>query len=111
VCWSSATTPIVPGIRTTTTSKSLLDELLDCFEDVITEPKGQPPPHTHDHSIVLKPGTQLVEVRPYRCPAMMCGYFTKLTYQCRIPYRILIPLGYSRIRIGDVSDISADLNK
>jgi hypothetical protein len=43
--------------------------------------------------------------------AMMRGYFTKLTYRCRIPYQIRILPGYFRIRIGDVSDIFVDLNK
>lgn len=32
------------------------------------------------------------------------GYFAKLTYPCRIPYRIQILRGYGRIHIRDVSN-------
>ena len=35
---------------------------------------------------------------------MKHGYFTKLTYQYRIPYRIRILLGYALICIRDVSE-------
>ena len=37
-------------------------------------------------------------------PPTIRGYFAKLAYQCRIPYRIRILRGYVRIRIPDVSD-------
>ena len=69
VCWHGLAGPNHPSARATTASPSLLDELLDGFADLFTEPQGLPPPRGRDHHIVLQPGSQPVAVRPYRYPA------------------------------------------
>lgn len=51
-------------------AESLLDDLLDEFADVFTEPKGLLQQRTRDHRIYLKPGSMPVAVRPYRYPAL-----------------------------------------
>ncbi|XP_038995777.1 uncharacterized protein LOC120120131 [Hibiscus syriacus] len=43
-----------------------LQELLEEFKEVFEEPKGMLPSRQHDHAIVLKQGTQPVNLRPYR---------------------------------------------
>ncbi|XP_074328019.1 uncharacterized protein LOC141665930 [Apium graveolens] len=44
--------------------KSLLDEYMDVF----AEPKGLPPPRSHDHRIPLKTDSSPVNSNPYKCP-------------------------------------------
>ncbi|GAU47870.1 hypothetical protein TSUD_404410 [Trifolium subterraneum] len=52
--------------------KSLADEgwkeILEEFEEVFNMPAGMPPTREHDHSIVLKPGATIPNIRPYRYP-------------------------------------------
>ena len=43
-----------------------LQQLLHNFEDVFAEPKGLPPKRAHDHKIVLKEGSQPINIRPYK---------------------------------------------
>jgi hypothetical protein len=43
-------------------------ELLGKFEDVFNLPSGLPPVRKHDHSIVLKQGAAIPNIRPYRYP-------------------------------------------
>ncbi|KAE8716924.1 hypothetical protein F3Y22_tig00110105pilonHSYRG00061 [Hibiscus syriacus] len=43
-----------------------LQELLEEFKEVFEEPRGMSPSRKHDHAIVLKQGTQPVNLRPYR---------------------------------------------
>ncbi|KAF3644752.1 hypothetical protein T459_23859 [Capsicum annuum] len=43
-----------------------LQEVLSGFEDVFEVPQGLPPTRSHGHRIVLKKGTPLVNIRPYR---------------------------------------------
>ena len=50
--------------------RELLDSLLNEYVDIFAEPRGLPPPLTHDHRISLVPGTAPVAVRPYRYPAI-----------------------------------------
>ncbi|KAE8662761.1 hypothetical protein F3Y22_tig00113145pilonHSYRG00200 [Hibiscus syriacus] len=45
-----------------------LQSLLEEYSVVFEEPKGMPPPREHDHSIILKEGTEAVDIRPYRMP-------------------------------------------
>lgn len=48
----------------------LLEHLLASFDDVFAEPQGLPPARPCDHRIHLKPGSDPVEVRPYRYPQL-----------------------------------------
>ncbi|GAU48626.1 hypothetical protein TSUD_405850 [Trifolium subterraneum] len=43
-------------------------EILEEFEEVFNMPAGMPPTREHDHSIVLKPGAIIPNIRPYRYP-------------------------------------------
>ncbi|KAI5316982.1 hypothetical protein L3X38_036689 [Prunus dulcis] len=45
-----------------------LKHLLLFFDDIFVEPRGLPPPRSHDHVIPLKEGSNPVSVRPYRYP-------------------------------------------
>ena len=49
---------------------ALLEQLLDAYQDVFTEPEGLPPTRACDHRIHLKAGTEPVAVRPYRYPQL-----------------------------------------
>ncbi|KAL4290632.1 hypothetical protein GQ457_14G012640 [Hibiscus cannabinus] len=53
---------------TTTEIPEQLQPVLEKYQQVFEEPKGMPPTRNHDHYIVLKPGTQPVNLRPYRFP-------------------------------------------
>jgi hypothetical protein len=61
------------------TDDDLLPTLLDTFVVVFSEPKGMPPPRSHDHGITLLPGLAPVAVRPYRYPA---AHKDELERQC-----------------------------
>ena len=45
-----------------------VEEVLNEFQDVFQMPPGLPHQRTHDHAVVLKEGTEPVNVRPYRYP-------------------------------------------
>ncbi|XP_038990616.1 uncharacterized protein LOC120113567 [Hibiscus syriacus] len=45
-----------------------LQDLLEEYLVVFEEPKGMSPSREHDHSIILKEGTEAVNIRPYRMP-------------------------------------------
>jgi hypothetical protein len=49
---------------------TMLNCLLQSFEDVITEPQGLPPPRPCDHRIHLLPNTASMAVRPYWYPQL-----------------------------------------
>jgi hypothetical protein len=49
---------------------SVLDQLLQSFDDVFQEPTGLPPSRPCDHRIHLKPNTEPVAVHPYRYPQL-----------------------------------------
>ncbi|KAL4325335.1 hypothetical protein GQ457_11G021080 [Hibiscus cannabinus] len=51
----------------TETPSELLPLLLE-FDDVFQEPTAMPPARQQDHAIILKEGTQPVNLRPYRFP-------------------------------------------
>jgi len=68
--WQGLAGPRTPAVSATTTSSSLLEELLDSFSDVFDEPQGLPPPRSRDHAITLVPGSPPVAVRHYRYPAL-----------------------------------------
>lgn len=54
------------------------EELLQSFQDLFEEPQQLPPTRAHDHSIVLKEGTDTINVRPYRYPAIQKNEIEKL---------------------------------
>ena len=43
-----------------------LQQLLQQYQEVFQEPQGLPPKREIEHAIVLKPGTSLINVRPYK---------------------------------------------
>jgi len=45
-----------------------LQEILDLFPNVFQAPSGLPPKRSHDHSIILRPSSEAISVRPYRYP-------------------------------------------
>ncbi|GJW60654.1 hypothetical protein Tco_0109989 [Tanacetum coccineum] len=47
-----------------------LDTLLTEFVDIFSMPIGLPPSRDHEHAIVLKEGTEPINVRPYRYPQL-----------------------------------------
>lgn len=49
-------------------SNPVMEGILQEFGDRFEEPKGLPPPRHHDHSIVLKEGSNIPNLRPYRYP-------------------------------------------
>jgi hypothetical protein len=61
------------------TSRELLQALLDAHTDIFVMPQGLPPPRCHDHHIRLLPGTAPVAVRPYRYPQPLKD---ELEHQC-----------------------------
>lgn len=54
------------------------NDLLQNFQDLFEEPQQLPPPRTHDHAIVLKEGTDAINVRPYRYPAIQKNEIEKI---------------------------------
>lgn len=45
-----------------------IQQVLDDYTDVFSEPTGLPPKRTHDHKIPLKPDSNPVNNNPYKCP-------------------------------------------
>jgi hypothetical protein len=54
-------TTLFPDIKDT----DLLN-ILQSYQELFHEPKGLPPPRTHDHRIPLKAGSEAINLRPYR---------------------------------------------
>jgi hypothetical protein len=69
-CWRGLASPRASVVSTTTASSSLLEELLEDFDDVFGEPHDLSPSRSRDHNITLMPGASPVAVRPYRYPAL-----------------------------------------
>lgn len=55
-----------------------LEDLLFEYDDLFQEPTGLPPERLHDHQIILKKGTEPVNVRPCRYPTFQNGEIEKL---------------------------------
>ncbi|GJW54350.1 hypothetical protein Tco_0098435 [Tanacetum coccineum] len=55
-----------------------LDTLLTEFVDIFSMPIGLPPSRDHEHAIVLKEGTEPINVRPYRYPQLQKDEIEKL---------------------------------
>ncbi|PHT94299.1 hypothetical protein T459_02181 [Capsicum annuum] len=54
----------------TTKEQPDMQHLLDNYSDLFEVPKGLPPLRKHDRRIVLKEGTSLIKIRPYRYPTI-----------------------------------------
>ncbi|XP_026442759.1 uncharacterized protein LOC113342415 [Papaver somniferum] len=70
--FSVSTTPIPPPIP------APLLPLLSEYEDIFAEPTSLPPHRTLDHPISLKPDSQPLNQRPYRCPYIQKGVVEQL---------------------------------
>lgn len=55
-----------------------LEQLMQEFTDVFSEPHGLPPPRAHDHRILLLFGNGPVCVRPYRYPQILKNEIERL---------------------------------
>jgi hypothetical protein len=77
--WHDVAARRAPALASITSPAGLLEELLSAFDGIFAEPSGLPPPRSHDHRIVLKPGALPVAVRPYRYPA---AHKDELERQC-----------------------------
>ncbi|GJZ83807.1 ty3-gypsy retrotransposon protein [Tanacetum coccineum] len=55
-----------------------LDTLLTKFVDIFSMPAGLPPSRDREHAIVLKEGTEPINVRPYRYPQLQKDEIEKL---------------------------------
>ncbi|GKF89439.1 hypothetical protein Tco_0263402 [Tanacetum coccineum] len=55
-----------------------LDTLLTEFVDIFSMPTRLPPSWDHEHAIVLKAGTEPINVRPYRYPQLQKDEIEKL---------------------------------
>ncbi|PKA50156.1 putative mitochondrial protein [Apostasia shenzhenica] len=60
------------------TQQGELQSLLDNYLEVFSEPKGLPPHRAFDHRIILKEGTDPINVKPYRYPALQKSAIEKL---------------------------------
>jgi hypothetical protein len=60
-----------PQCALLSTSRELLQALLDAYTDIFAMPQGLPPLRRHDHHIRLLPGMTPVAVRPYRYPQLL----------------------------------------
>jgi hypothetical protein len=49
----------------------VVQQLVDSFANLFTQPTSLPPSHSCNHSIPLVPGAQLVFICPYRYPPSM----------------------------------------
>lgn len=57
---------------------TVVQELINEFEDIFSIPSGLPPHRDHEHSIVLKEGEGTISVRPYRYPQVQKDEIEKL---------------------------------
>ncbi|XP_058733199.1 uncharacterized protein LOC131604800 [Vicia villosa] len=66
------TNPLIPTPNppppNSVTLPSQITQLLTKFQSIFQQPKGLPPPRTHDHHINLLPNTPPINVKPYRYP-------------------------------------------
>lgn len=70
-CEVGNTPRLSPMVTDQQAQENRLQALLSRYEDVFQEPKGLPPQRDpFDHQIPLKEGTNAVNVRPYRYPAL-----------------------------------------
>lgn len=56
-------------------------EILQRFSGFFEEPKGLPPKRSHGHHIILKEGTVLISVRPYRYPFYQKSKVEKIVHE------------------------------
>lgn len=81
----------IPAEESTTNRPSLLsleakpfkpgEDLLQEYNDLFEEPQHLPPTRSHDHAIILKEGTDAINVRPYRYPAIQKNEIEKIVQE------------------------------
>ncbi|PKA46982.1 putative mitochondrial protein [Apostasia shenzhenica] len=60
-----------------------LDMLLEFYVDIFMEPRGLPPHRAQDHQIILKEGTDPINVKPYRYPALQKAAIERLIMEMK----------------------------
>ncbi|PKA66317.1 hypothetical protein AXF42_Ash007014 [Apostasia shenzhenica] len=60
-----------------------LDALLDFYSDVFNEPRGLPPHRAFNHQIILKDGTDPINVKPYRYLVLQKAAIEKLIIEMK----------------------------
>ena len=58
-----------------------IDRLLERHPRVFEMPNGLPPPRNVDHAIILKEGTDPINVRPYRYPHIQKNEIERLVFE------------------------------
>ena len=58
--------PTTTGLQSDLTENTAFTNLQAEYQELFEEPRGLPPPRSHDHSIPLKEGSNPVNLRPYR---------------------------------------------
>jgi len=63
---NSTTNSMSPSTKSNYKGRLTLEVLLESYKEIFKEPEGLPPIRTHDHTILMKEGAQLDNLRPYR---------------------------------------------
>lgn len=59
-----------------------LQLILQTYQDLFATPIDLPPSRSHDHKIILKEGTSLINIRPYRYPTIQKDEIERWCVKC-----------------------------